>query len=669
MYIMWRPPLAPYGQGNCMLFKEPKRATYWWTTPAAVIFLAGLGLSLTVWKFTGLSIVSLGAGLSLTILATSLLLMMAWARRRAVAMANQMTTSLRSAKVKWHSLFTQAPLGIVLLSRNGRITDCNSAFCIMMGATREQIMGLSPASDLFRATVKPHIGETLTSDSVTFDSPHKPESGGVTSHFRYHMQAIEQDGDFSMLLTFVEDISEQYYASERIAFMAQYDHLTGLANRVLLSDRLNQAILAARREQQQLAVLFLDLDNFKNINDSLGHNLGDAMLVQIAQRLTSTVRGSDTVARLGGDEFVIVLRDIESAEAAAAVAAKLMECIVAPVVLESHILAVTGSIGLSLFPENGEDADTLIKNADAAMYHAKANSRNNFQFFTPDMNQRIVEAHELEVALHRTLRGEEGRFLLHYQPQVAIPGNALIGMEALIRWERPGPDHEIILVPPDRLIPVAESRGLIGDIGEWVVNEACRQNRAWQDLGLPKVPIAVNISVAQLRTNALIGVVKRALETSGLEARYLELEITESALAHNIDFAIGLLHEIKALGVQISIDDFGTGYSSLSYLKRFPIDKLKIDRSFIRDIGSDRDDAAITQAIVAMGRSLEMKVIAEGVETVEQLRFLELHQCDEAQGYWFSHALGADAMETVLAQYPVPPMAFPFRQEREQALA
>ncbi|MGI4848467.1 MAG: putative bifunctional diguanylate cyclase/phosphodiesterase, partial [Janthinobacterium lividum] len=521
-----------------MLFKEPKRATYWWTTPAAVIFLCGLVLSLALWKITGKSNLWLAAGLTLTMLATAVMLMLAWARRRAVTMANQMTTSLRSAKVKWHSLFTQAPLGIVLLSRNGRITDCNTAFCTMMSATREQIMGLSPESDQFRAMVKPYIGETLTSDSVTFDSPHKPESGGETSHFRYHMQAIEQDGDFSMLLTFVEDISEQHYASERIAFMAQYDHLTGLANRVLLSDRLNQAILAARREQQQLAVLFLDLDNFKNINDSLGHNLGDAMLVQIAQRLVGAVRGSDTVARLGGDEFVIVLRDIESAEAAAAVTAKLMECIIAPVLLESHTLAVTGSIGLSLFPENGEDADTLIKNADAAMYHAKANSRNNFQFFTPDMNQRIVEAHELEVALHRTLRGEEGRFLLHYQPQVAIPGNALIGMEALIRWERPGPgpDHDILLVAPDRLIPVAESRGLIGDIGEWVLNEACRQNRAWQDMGLPKVPVAVNISVAQLRNNSLIGVVQRALAVSGLEARYLELEITESALAHNIDF-------------------------------------------------------------------------------------------------------------------------------------
>jgi predicted signal transduction protein with EAL and GGDEF domain len=395
------------------------------------------------------------------------------------------------------------------------------------------------------------------------------------------------------------------------------------------------------------------------------------------------VRGSDTVARMGGDEFVLVLRDVDSAEAVAAVTAKLMECIVAPVLLDTHTLIMTGSIGIALFPENGSNADTLIKNADAAMYHAKANSRNNYQFFTDDMNARIVEAHELEIALHRTLRGEEGqgRFMLHYQPQVAIPGNALIGMEALIRWERPAPLVAgalglaadgvplTIIVSPAALIPVAESRGLIGEIGEWVLNEACRQNRAWQDMGLPRVPVAVNISAVQLRNDALIGMVKRALEGSGLEARYLELEITESALASNIDFAIDLLHQIKALGVLISIDDFGTGYSSLSYLKRFPIDKLKIDRSFIRDIGIDGDDAAITQAIVAMGRSLDMKVIAEGVETMEQLRFLELHNCDEAQGYWFSEALAADAMQEVLNACPAAPLPFPFARSKVALVA
>ncbi|MDB5839683.1 MAG: Sensory box/GGDEF family protein [Herminiimonas sp.] len=590
----------------------------------------------------------LGSGIVLSLLVAMILLSMASTRHRAIGLAEQMTRSLRSAKVKWQSLFTQAPLGIALMSRDGQVTDCNHAYCTMIGATRSQAMGLSPASETFRDSVKPYIHKALSGQKVTFDSPYLSPDG-KTSHFRYRLQMIEQDGDFSTLLAFVEDISEQHHAAERIAFLAQYDNLTGLANRVLLKDRLNQAILASKRRKKHLAVLFLDLDHFKNINDSLGHTLGDGVLIQIAQRLVATVRGSDTVARLGGDEFVIVLRDVDASEAVVRVSEKLMECITAPVHLEGHTLAVTGSIGIALFPENGNDVDTLIKNADAAMYHAKGNSRNNFQFFTPDMNARVVEAHEIEVALHRTLRGEEGRFLLHYQPQVSIPGNALVGMEALIRWERP----KLGLVPPNSFISVAENRGLISSIGEWVLNEACRQNRIWQDMGLPAVPMAVNISASQLRNDSLVGIVRRALADSGLDARYLELEITESALAHNIEFAIGLMDELKSLGVKISIDDFGTGYSSLSYLKRFPIDKLKIDRSFIRDISTDKDDAAITQAIIAMGKSLNMKVIAEGVETIEQLRFLELHQCDEAQGYLFSKALGPGAIEQILENYPV----------------
>jgi diguanylate cyclase (GGDEF)-like protein len=414
-------------------------------------------------------------------------------------------------------------------------------------------------------------------------------------------------------------------------------------------DRLNQEILASGRDRRQLALLFIDFDGLDAIDDARGHALADVALKEIAQRLVANLRGSDTVARLDSNQFAIMLRDVESGDAVARVADKLMNCIRTPIDLEGHEPAIGAGIGIALFPQDGSDGDTLLDNAETVMRDARQNGGNQFRFLNPEMNERVAETHAIEAVLRRTLRGEEGEFLLHYQPQVAISGNALVGMEALIRWERP----EVGLVEPESFIAVAEGCDLAGALGEWVLNQACRQNRQWQEIGLPAVPVAVNISHAQLRGDALPGMVRRALLDSGLQARYLELEINESALAQNIDASMALLRELKALGVRVTIDEFGIGYSSLSSLKRFPIDRLKIDRSFICDIASGNDNAAIAQALVAMGKGLGMKIIAEGVENIEQLRFLQQHRCDQAQGYWFSRPLNINAMAQVLANYPV----------------
>jgi len=587
----------------------------------------------------------LGIGLAATLTAAAMLLFMALARRRAVSIATEMTHSLRSSQAKWQSLFSQSPLGVMLLDRDGIIIDCNDALCEVAGVSREAMIGFNEMADANDNTLKPWLLRALAGECVKFETYYRPTVAKNAGYYRFYFQPIEQDGDFSMLLCFVEDISEQHSAAERIFTLAHQDSLTGLDNRLVLNERLNHALLESERLGMRLAVLFLDLDHFKTINDSLGHTHGDTILVEMAQRLRSALRPNDTLARLGGDEFVIVLRDVESIAAVTLIAENLLRAITAQLTLTEHNLNVTSSMGIALFPDDGADADTLIKNADAAMYHAKETGRNQFQFFKQDINTRIVDALAMEAALRQALRDHE--FLLYYQPQVTLKDGAMIGVEALIRWQRP----DVGMVPPNRFIPFAESRGLICAIGDWVLNEACRQNRQWQDQGLPAMPIAVNISTLQLRDGALVGVVRQALERSGLEPRYLELEITESALAHNLEFAIELIHQLKALGVNISVDDFGIGYSSLSYLKRFPIDKLKIDQTFVRDIISDKDDAVLTQTIIAMGKNLGMKVLAEGVETHEQLDFLHQHNCDEAQGYLFSRPLPADAFAEFVASY------------------
>ncbi|MNZ65665.1 Phytochrome-like protein cph2 [compost metagenome] len=430
----------------------------------------------------------------------------------------------------------------------------------------------------------------------------------------------------------------------RLRAWAESDPLTQLPNRARLHARLAQAIGHAEQSGLQLALLFIDLDRFKNINDSLGHAVGDELLIQVARRLSGAVRASDTVSRLGGDEFVILLENLPHAEQAALVAKALLQATAGQYLVAGHELAVTPSIGIAVYPADGADAETLLKNADAAMYHAKAVGRNNFQFFTAAMNTRVSEHLDLENRLRQALERHE--LSLHYQPQYDLDSGRLSGCEALMRWHNP----VLGQVPPDKFIPIAEDSGLILVLGEWALHEACRQAMAWQAQGLPALPVAVNVSAMQFRHADLADQVERALRDSGLPPRLLELELTESVLAENLEQVGATLARLKQLGVRLAMDDFGTGYSSLSYLKHFKLDTLKIDRSFVSDLPDFGDNAALAITIIGMARSLGMTCIAEGIEASAQEEFLRAHGCSRGQGYLFSRPLSAAAMTELLAR-------------------
>ena len=440
----------------------------------------------------------------------------------------------------------------------------------------------------------------------------------------------------------VEDITERRQNQARIEQQANYDSLTGLANRSLLNDRLQQAIYTAASYGARLAVVFVDLDRFKYINDTLGHDVGDRLLQVMAERFTSAVAETDTVARLGGDEFVLLLHGQAGPDTVATVLERLLPTISAPLRYGQSDLEVTCSIGVALYPDDGSDPATLLKHADSAMYRAKEQGRNNFQFFTEELNRAIKERFDLESQLRRAL--ERGQFELHYQPRVDMTSRKIIGAEALIRWHVPGRG----MVSPATFIPVAEEIGLIGPISEWVLETACAQNKRWHDAGLPCV-VSVNISPQQFRGDGLVPLIARRPERNAAWTRgCLEIEITESTVMHAGERMVEMLHAIKKLGVHIAVDDFGTGYSSLSYLKRFPVDRLKVDRSFVQHI-ADADDAVIVRAIIALGHNLGLKVVAEGVETEEQIEFLRANGCDELQGYYFSKPVSAWQMTKLLA--------------------
>jgi diguanylate cyclase (GGDEF)-like protein/PAS domain S-box-containing protein len=441
----------------------------------------------------------------------------------------------------------------------------------------------------------------------------------------------DRGGQITGAVIVFHDVSVERAMSLQLSHMAQNDALTDLPNRILLNDRLTQAIESARRRGTGLAVLFVDLDRFKHINDSFGHAIGDGLLQLVAHRLLACVRTSDTVSRLGGDEFVIVLSELDQVENAAITANKVLTVLAAPHSVAQHDLDVTVSIGVSTFPYDGQDAETLIKNADTAMYHAKDNGRNNYQFFEKDMNVRAVERRALEGSLRHALGRQE--FVLHYQPKVNLETGAITGAEALLRWLHPDRG----LVPPTQFVPIAEDSGLILPIGQWVLREACRQSRAWMDAGLGPMPVAVNISAVEFRSKRFLEDIRTILLETGLEPHFLELELTESVLMQHPESTASVLRALKSIGVRLALDDFGTGYSSLSYLRQFPIDALKLDRSFVHDMAfPEAKDAAIVNAVITMGRSLKHRVIAEGVETEEQLTFLQAHRCDEGQGFYFS---------------------------------
>ncbi len=440
----------------------------------------------------------------------------------------------------------------------------------------------------------------------------------------------------------MNDITERKYHDKQLAYLANHDTLTDLPNRNLFHDRLKQAIAFHDRGNKYAAVLFIDLDHFKIVNDTFGHQKGDLLLLAVTNRLDSCIRKSDTLARFGGDKFCILLGNLSKNEDVVPVINKISNAFIPVFKFNDVEIFITASIGISIFPADGDDPDQLLKNAETAMYHAKGEGRNTYQFFSSEMNNRVFERLSLETSLHKAL--EKTEFLLHYQPTVDVATNRIVGMEALVRWNHP----EMGLVPPGRFISHAEESGLIVPIGEWVLKTACKQNKEWQEKGCPPLRVAVNLSARQFKQKNLVQMVARVLEETQLEPRWLELEITESVVMQNPEETIKILEELKQMGIELAIDDFGTGYSSLSYLKRFPLKILKIDQSFVRDVTNDEDDATIVKAIIAMAHGLGMKVIAEGVETAEQLAFLATYNCEEIQGYYFSKPLSADMFEKLI---------------------
>ena len=418
--------------------------------------------------------------------------------------------------------------------------------------------------------------------------------------------------------------------TEQMTHAAEHDALTGLPNRLLLNESIDRAISFAQRHEIQFAVLVLDLDGFKHINDSLGHPTGDKLLQSLAKRLVQCVRSTDTVSRQGGDEFVVLLSEIDHPQDAVSMSRRLLDVVAGATSIEKHDLHITASIGVSIYPDDGRDAETLIKNADTAMFHAKENGRQSFQFFRSAMNVQAVERQMIEEHLRRALERQE--FTLHYQPKINIATGMVTGVEALIRWTHP----TLGSISPGQFIPVAESCGLIAPIGDWVLREACSQTQAWAKAGLPMLTVAVNVSAMQFRNETFLDDLRAILSETGLDPRYLELELTEGALMKQAELTASMLSTLRESGVRVAVDDFGTGYSSLSYLRKFPLDAIKIDQSFVGQITTVPDETVIVRAIISMGRSLNLRVIAEGVETQEQLDFLKAHRCDEAQGYFFS---------------------------------
>ncbi|MDO8404819.1 EAL domain-containing protein [Pseudomonas sp. B14-6] len=437
----------------------------------------------------------------------------------------------------------------------------------------------------------------------------------------------------------------------KVSHLLQYDVLTELPNSTLLGDRLNQSLALSRRHDKQLAVMFLGLDRFKRINNALGHPAGDEMLKRVGQNLVSTVRESDSVFRYGADEFVVILADIRHPQQTKGIAEKLLNAIGTTQHIAGHDLSVTASLGISIYPDDGFDAIALIKKAETAMRHVKESGPNDFRFFIEEMNQRARDQQTIESGIRLALERDE--FVLHYQPKLDLGTGEVVGAEALIRWQKPGHGW----VYPSDFIGVAEDSGLIVPLSKWVLAQACRQACAWQAAGLPRLCMSVNVSAIDFRQRGFVEGIEQVLKQTGLDPSLLELEITEGVLMQNVDATVTALNRIKAMGVRLAIDDFGTGYSSLSYLRRFPIDVLKIDQSFIRGLSRDINDAALVSAIISLGKSLKLTIIAEGVETLEQLDFLKAHQCEEGQGYYFSKAVAPDDFVHYLTSVKSPPPA------------
>ncbi|WP_255438226.1 EAL domain-containing protein [Ammoniphilus sp. YIM 78166] len=545
------------------------------------------------------------------------------------------------------ALIKSSPLAIVSFDHDGYVNMWNPAAEKLLGWQEEEV--LNQPNPLFSEDTNADefmklLGLLLQGNALTDIEMKRVRKDGTPIDLSLSITLLyDKQGDIRGGVALFADITKRKQAEQMIKKMAYFDSLTDLPNRTLFYDRLTQAISQTKRTKKPIAVLFLDLDRFKIINDSLGHTAGDQLLREVSKRLLTCIREGDTVSRQGGDEFTILLPNTNHL-GAATVARRMISLISQPMELNGHEILVTPSIGISMYPEHGEDVESLLKNADTAMYHAKDLGKNNFQFYTSKLDQKVLERLTLENELRKALERKE--FVLHYQPLIQINSNKMIGVEALIRWQHP----LLGIISPTRFIPLAEETGLIVPIGEWILHSACAQNKAWQDQGYPPLKVSVNLSGRQFKEPDLVHTIADILDKTGLDPQYLELEITENISMNDVNFTIQALQELKALGLKISIDDFGTGYSSLNYLKKFPIDTLKIDQSFVRDIHTDRDDAAIVKAIMAMAFSLDLNVIAEGVETIEQLLFLTKQNCPEAQGYYFNKPLTPDEVLNLLKE-------------------
>jgi len=528
-------------------------------------------------------------------------------------------------------MFEYSGEAILITDQDNRIVEINPAFTRLTGYTIDEVRGANPRI-LASGRTTPETYQTLWASLQSGghwqgELWDRHKDGHIYPKWASISTILDEQGNITHYLASFTDISERKAAEERIDYLAHHDVLTGLPNRFSLENRLDQALLTARREQIQLAVMFIDLDRFKIINDTLGHHIGDLLLAEVAKRLRQCVRESDIVARIGGDEFVVVLAGMAAMADATSVANKVLYRLAEPYLIEGHTLHSSPSIGIGTFPGDGDTAEALMKAADTAMYHAKDQGRNNAQYFTAAMNAEAYERMTLERELRIALR--ENQFELHYQPQVCTHNKAVCGVEALVRWRHP----ERGLIPPLSFIPIAEESGLIEELGGWVLNEACRQLAVWRREGIEGIRMAVNLSAHQLRSSDLIDIVGSTMARHGIDHGDLELEVTESVAMHDPEHAIQRLTALRDMGVELAIDDFGTGYSSLAYLKLLPIQTLKLDRSFVKDIESDENDAAISAATIALAHSLGLKVVAEGVETAAQSGFLEAHACDFLQGY------------------------------------
>ena len=556
-------------------------------------------------------------------------------------------SKLRESEARYASTVELAAVGIAHVAADGRFIWCNSRFSEMLGYEHEELLArtirdVSHPDDAHLADndrARMHGG---TIDSLTVEKRYVRKDGAIIWVRITGAPRRASDGSLLYDVSIVEDITVRKSAEDKVQYLATHDELTGLPNRALFGELLQRAIDTAKRHDRRCAVLFIDLDRFKIVNDSLGHEAGDQLLKEVAARLRRCIRGTDVVGRLGGDEFVVLLDRIQNVEAAAETARRVLASLHTPIKIRSHECRVTGSIGIATYPNDARDAATLMKNADMAMYLAKDEGKNNFQFYSANMTPMSVEHLELEVRLAQAL--QRGEFSLQYQPRVDFAKGRILGAEALLRWW----NEDLGTVSPAQFIPLAEDTGLIVAIGNWVLRTACEQNVAWQKRGLPPIVMSVNLSPRQFKEPGMLHEIGEILAGTGMAPELLELEITESMIMQNVDIAAEKADALNKVGIKLAIDDFGTGYSSLSQLKRFPIDTLKIDRAFVRDIPDSADDTAITKAVISLGKALDVRVVAEGVETPAQYRFLREHGCDEMQGFYFSKPIHPDAFADLL---------------------